>query len=95
MTTQFTLPRPPQVPDNFVFPDPPEDREDKMTLFDHLTITGAAHYLAEHLENHETTLVAGERYMSPIVTESMSGRRMKCWRDSRLKHASRLNIRLV
>ncbi len=75
MTTQFTLPRPPQVPDDFVFPDPPEDREDKMTLFDHLTITGAAHYLAEHLGNHDTTLVAGERYMSPIVTGSMSGLR--------------------
>ena len=56
-----------------MFPDPPEDPEDKMTSFDHLTITGSAHYLAMHLGNRETTLVAGDRYLSPIVTGDMTG----------------------
>ena len=79
MTTQITMPRASELPDDFVFPDPPENPEDKMTTFDHLTITGAAHYLAEHLAEHvgnrETTLVAGDRYMSPIVTGDMTGLR--------------------
>ncbi len=56
-----------------MFPDPPEDPEDKMTSFDHLTITGSAHHLAMHLGNRETTLVAGDRYLSPIVTGDMTG----------------------
>ena len=79
MTTQITMPRASELPDDFVFPDPPENPEDKMTTFDHLTITGGAHYLAEHLAEHvgnrETTLVAGDRYMSPIVTADMTGLR--------------------
>ena len=41
-----------------MFPYPPEDPDDKMTSFDHLTITGTAHYLANHLGNRETTLEA-------------------------------------
>ncbi len=75
MTTQITLPRPPEVPEYFVFPDPPEDPEDKMTTFKHLARTGAAYLLAEHLGDEDTTLVAGERYMSPIVTGDMTGLR--------------------
>ncbi len=75
MTTQITLARPPEAPEDFVFPDPPEDPEDKMTTFDHLTRTGAAHYLAEHLGKPETTLVAGDRYMSPIIASDMTGLR--------------------
>ena len=35
-----------QTGEFFVFPDPPKHPEDKMTSFDHLTITGNAHYLA-------------------------------------------------
>ncbi len=70
-----TFARTPQVRGTCVFPDPPEDPDDKMTSFDHLTITGAAHSLAVHLGNRDTTLVAGDRYMSPTVTRDMSGLR--------------------
>ena len=75
MITQITLQKTSDVPDDFVFPDPPENPDDKMTTFDHLTITGAAHFLAVHLGKPETTLVAGDRYMSPIVSGDMTGLR--------------------
>ncbi len=73
MTTPDTFARTPQVRETFVFPDPPEDPEDKMTSFDHLTITGSAHYLAIHLGNRETTLVAGEHYLALAPTRSLAG----------------------
>ena len=63
MTTPNTFDKTPQAQGRFRLPDPPEDPEDKMTSFDHLTITGSAHYLAQHLGSPETTLVAGDRYM--------------------------------
>ena len=56
-----------------MFPDPPEDPDDKMTSFDHLTITGSAHYLAMHLGALETTLVAGERYLALAPTRNLVG----------------------
>ena len=56
-----------------MFPDPPEDPDDKMTSFDHLTITGTAHSLAVHLGNRETTLVAGEHYLALAPTRSLAG----------------------
>ena len=56
-----------------MFPDPPEDPDDKMTSFDHLTITGTAHALAMHLGNRETTLVAGEHYLALAPTRSLAG----------------------
>ena len=74
-TPDTTFARKPGVRGTFVFPDPPEDPDDKMTSFDHLTITGTAHSLAVHLGNRETTLVAGDRYVSPIVTGDMAGLR--------------------
>ncbi|MYJ41292.1 MAG: Uma2 family endonuclease [Acidimicrobiaceae bacterium] len=73
MSAQETLAGTPQALETFVFPDPPEDPDDKMTMFDHLTITGAAHYLAVHLGDPETTLVAGEHYMALAPTLSMAG----------------------
>lgn len=48
----------------FCFPDPPEIPGEKMTAFDHLSINGNAHFLAELLGNRETTLVADEHYLS-------------------------------
>ena len=57
----------------FVFPDPPEDPEDKLTSFDHLAANGNAHYLAVHLGNPETTLVAGEHYLALAPTRSLTG----------------------
>lgn len=72
-TPDTTYGRTPQVRETFVFPDPPEAPEDKMTSFDHLTITGTAHYLAMHLGNRETTLVAGDRYLAVAPTRDMTG----------------------
>ena len=63
-----------EQPEEFiVFPDPPEDPEDKMTNFDHLAFTGSAHYLSIHLGNPDTTLVAGERYLAVVPTRSLAG----------------------
>ena len=57
----------------FRFPDPPEIPDEKMTAFDHLTINGNAYLLAQHLGNPETTLVAGEHYLSLRFTRSLAG----------------------
>ena len=73
MTTTDTHTRTTQAQGRFRLPDPPERHPDDMTTFDHLTITGAAHYLAVHLGNPETTLVAGDRYMVVRPTRSMAG----------------------
>ena len=62
-------------PARFVFPDPPEEREDKMTNFNKMSYTGNVYLLADHLGNPETTLVAGEHYMSPEITRDMAGLR--------------------
>ena len=59
----------------FVFPDPPEIPEDKMTNFDHLAANGNVRYLAIHLGNPETTLVVGERYLALAPTRDMTGLR--------------------
>ena len=53
----------------FRFPDPPEREPDDMTSFDHLTRTGSVHHLIQHLGDPETTLVAGEHYLSRIYIE--------------------------
>lgn len=75
MATVDTFARTRLDPDTYVFPDPPDDPDDKMTNFDHLTITGNAHYLAVHLGRPETTLVAGDRYLSLALTADMTGLR--------------------
>ena len=49
---------------SFVLPDPPEGDPDDMTSFNHLTLSGSVHHLAQHLGNPETTIVAGERYLT-------------------------------
>ncbi len=72
-TPDTTIARTPQVQGALAFPDPPEDPDDKMTSFDHLTITGSAHYLAMHLGALETTLVAGERYLALAPTRNLVG----------------------
>ena len=59
----------------FVFPDPPEIPEDKMTNFDNLAANGNVHHLAIHLGNPDTTLVAGERYLALAPTRDMTGLR--------------------
>ena len=73
MTTPDTTSKTLQARKPFVFPDPPEDPEDKMTSFDHLAANGNAHYLAVHLGNPDTTLVAGEHYLALAPTRSLAG----------------------
>ncbi len=57
------------------FPDPPERRPEDMTTFNHLAVTGNARYLAIHLGNPDTTIVAGEHYVALAPTKDMKGLR--------------------
>ena len=59
----------------FQLPDPPEHPEDKMANFDHLSATGSAHHLIQHLGNLATTLIASERYLVVRPTRSLAGSR--------------------
>ena len=61
------------VEEYIVFPDPPERGPNDLTTFDHLASTGSVHHLRQHLGDMETTLVAGERYMSLAPTGDMTG----------------------
>ena len=63
----------PKAGGHFRFPDPPEIPEDKMTSFNQLTPNGTAHHLVQHLGNPDTTLVAGEHYLSLVPTSDMTG----------------------
>ena len=45
-------------------PDPPEGDPEDMTSFEHLAASGNVRYLIQHLGNPETTIVAGERYLT-------------------------------
>ena len=73
MTTAKPTATSPQSADGFRFEDPPERQPDDMTSFNHLTITGSAHYLLEHFGNRETTLVAGEHYVSGEPVRNTAG----------------------
>ena len=64
-----------RAPGRFRFPDPPEHPPDKMTNFNKMSLTGNVHYLALRLGDPETTLVAGEHYMSAEFTRDMTGLR--------------------
>ena len=75
MTRAKTFGKTSQLQSQFEMPDPPEREPDDMTSFDHLAATGNAHYLAIHLGNPETTLVAGEHYLSREPTTNMEGLR--------------------
>ncbi len=44
-------------------PDIPERLPDDMTSFQHLSLTGNAHFLMHHLGNREDLIVSGERYI--------------------------------
>ena len=72
-TPDTTFAKTPQVREHIVFPDPPEDPDDKMTNFRHLGMTGTAHSLAVHLGNHETTVVDAEHYLALAPTRDMTG----------------------
>ena len=73
MSTPDTFARTTQARKPFVFPDPPEDPEDKMTNYHQMAGTGNTRYLAIHLGNPENTLVAGEHYLALAPTRSLAG----------------------
>ncbi len=75
MTTANTVARTPPSQGLYEFPDPPQRKPDAMTSFNHLNVTGSAHHLLQHLGNPDTTLVAGEHYVSPEPTRNMEGLR--------------------
>ena len=64
MTTRHSQSTDQKRHQRFVLPDPPDREPEDMTSFDHLTLNGGAHHLVQHLGNPETTLVAGERYIT-------------------------------
>ena len=72
MTTPKTFAKTSKVKGRFRLPDPPEREPDDMSSFDRPSANGNAHYLAQHLGNPETTLVAGEHYISPVPTGGMT-----------------------
>ena len=75
MTTPKATAKTSQAPGHFRFPDPPEHPPDKMTNFNKMSRTGNVYLLADRLGNPETTLVAGEHYLSPEFTRDMAGLR--------------------
>ena len=75
MNTPDTFAKTSGVREFFVFPDPPERTPEDMTGFKHLAINGNAYMLREYLGNRETTLVAGDQFVSLAVTREMKGLR--------------------
>ena len=69
MTTARTT----RAREGFRLPDPPEREPDEMTSVKHLTVTGSAHYLVQHLGNPDTTLVSAELYISQSPGSGRSG----------------------
>ena len=63
----------PQSASRYQLPDPPEREPDEMTAFNHLTTTGSAYLLIQHLGKPETTLIGGEHFMSPVPTNDITG----------------------
>ena len=68
MTTAKT----PKAPPGFTLPDPPKSQDEKMTASRHLSITGGAHFLAQHLGNADTTIVGADLYLIPIPTTELT-----------------------
>ena len=73
MTTAKT----PKLPETeFQLPEPEKTQDEKMTASRHLSLTGGAHYLAQHLGKPETTVVGSDLYLAPVPPDqlqSMSG----------------------
>ena len=55
-------------PAAFPLPDPPKTPDEKMTASKHLSTTGSAHHLAQHLGNPHTTIVSSDLYITTIPT---------------------------
>ncbi len=65
----MTTTRPAELPDvpaeSFYLPDIPQKHPDDMTSVKYLHEPGQTHHLLQYLDNPETTLVTGERYIVP------------------------------
>ena len=68
MTTAKT----PKAPPGFTLPEPPKSQDEKMTASKHLSLTGGAHFLAQHLGNPDTTVVGADLYLIPIPTAELT-----------------------
>ncbi|MCY4558017.1 MAG: Uma2 family endonuclease [Chloroflexi bacterium] len=68
MTTAKT----PQSPPDFTLPDPPKTPDEKMTASKHLSITGSAHFLVQHLGNADTTIVGSDLYITSVPTGELA-----------------------
>lgn len=64
MTTRRTATAEPEDQGPYILLDIPEREPDDMTSSRHLSLTGNQHHLMQHLGNGETTIVAGERYIT-------------------------------
>ena len=61
----MTTAKNPKVRSHIRLPDPPErEPDEKMTNSKHLSLTGNAHHLVQHLGNPETNLVSAELYIT-------------------------------
>ena len=69
--TAISIPTASTDPDDFRFPDPPEPTP-YTTNFPYLACNGNLHFLWHHFGNHDTTLVVGERYLSPTPTADIA-----------------------
>lgn len=68
MTTAKT----PKSPLDFTLPDPPKTPDEKMTASKHLSITGSAHSLVQHLGTPETTIVGSDLYITSVPTGELA-----------------------
>ncbi len=68
MTTAKT----PKTFPSYQLPDTPFIPDEKMTVFDHLTFTGSAHFLAQHLGNLDTTVIGGDRYLTTVLPAELA-----------------------
>ena len=68
----MTTARTPKAPPGFTLPDPPKSQDEKMTASKHLSLTGGAHFLAQHLGNSDTTVVGADLYLIPIPTTELT-----------------------
>ncbi len=68
----MTTARIPKAPPHFTLPEPPKSQDEKMTASKHLSITGGAHFLAQHLGNLDTTIVGSDLYLISIPTAELT-----------------------
>ena len=68
----MTTARTPKAPPDFTLPEPPKSQDEKMTASKHLSLTGGAHFLAQHLGNPDTTIVGADLYLIPVPTTELT-----------------------